>query len=91
MFVVVSYDITNDRRRRKVHKTLEGFGSRVQFSVFECHLSETQLAQLKRRLEKLIARKQDSLRFYYLCAADVRRVETMGVGRVTTVPNCRIV
>ena len=38
MYVVVSYDITNDRRRLKVMKTLEGFGERVQYSVFECRL-----------------------------------------------------
>lgn len=91
MFVLVSYDISDDRRRWKVRKTLEGFGTRVQYSVFECHLSDRQHAQLKRRLEKQIAARLDSLRFYHLCAADLKRVETMGLGRVTTLPNCRIV
>lgn len=38
MFVVVSYDIKNDKRRRKVMKLMEGYGERVQYSVFECHL-----------------------------------------------------
>ena len=35
MFVVVSYDIKNDKRRRKVMKLLEGYGERVQYREFE--------------------------------------------------------
>ncbi|HIP96765.1 MAG TPA: CRISPR-associated endonuclease Cas2, partial [Anaerolineae bacterium] len=36
MFVVVAYDISNDRRRTKLHDTLLNFGTPVQYSVFEC-------------------------------------------------------
>ena len=35
---VVSYDITSDRLRNKIAKTLEGYGTRIQYSVFECRL-----------------------------------------------------
>nr|WP_255372204.1 CRISPR-associated endonuclease Cas2 [Chlorobium sp. KB01] len=34
-FILVTYDIENDRRRTKIHKVLEGFGIAVQYSVFE--------------------------------------------------------
>ena len=37
---VVSYDISSDRLRNKVARTLEGYGTRIQYSVFECKLSE---------------------------------------------------
>lgn len=34
-FIVVSYDVVDDRRRTKVMKTLKNFGAHVQYSVFE--------------------------------------------------------
>jgi len=39
-FILVTYDIENDRRRTKIHKVLEGYGISVQYSVFECFLSD---------------------------------------------------
>jgi CRISPR-associated protein Cas2 len=41
-FVVVSYDITDDKRRVRMAKTLLGYGQRVQYSVFEAHLTQRQ-------------------------------------------------
>ena len=42
MFYVISYDIPDDRRRGQLAKVLKGFGTRVQYSVFEAHLNRTQ-------------------------------------------------
>ncbi len=41
-FYVVAYDIADDRRRSKVVKVLEAIGHRVNFSVFECMLTDIQ-------------------------------------------------
>jgi CRISPR-associated protein Cas2 len=81
-FLVVSYDIVSDLRRRKVMKTLEGFGKRVQYSVFECLLSVAQIVDLQRKLKKLVG-KDDSLRFYFISADDVKRIALMGGANVT--------
>lgn len=35
---VVAYDSPNNKRRRKLAKLLEGYGERLQWSVFECRL-----------------------------------------------------
>jgi len=80
-FLVVSYDISSNRRRYKVMKTLEGFGARVQFSVFECNLKPREIEELRRRLKKLIT-PEDSVRFYFLGAEDVKRIERLGDERV---------
>ena len=40
LFYVVVYDIPNDKRRKKVSDLLEGYGQRVQYSVFECTLTQ---------------------------------------------------
>ena len=43
MRTLVSYDISDDKRRRKVCKILEGYGYRVQYSVFECDLDDKKI------------------------------------------------
>lgn len=78
MLYVIAYDIPHDRRRTKVHKVLSGFGKWTQFSLFECHLSEKELLQLRNKLDKLLKADTDSVRFYPLCAACVAKVDTIG-------------
>ena len=75
---IIAYDIPNDRRRTKIHKVLCGFGTWTQFSLFECFLSKKELVLLKSKLAKHIDAKQDSVRFYPLCAACLEKVETVG-------------
>ncbi len=79
-FVVVVYDISNDKRRTKLHNALLDFGTPVQYSVFECLVGEPELAQLKQAVRKVIRPRVDRVRFYYLCAACVSKTEvTCGV------------
>lgn len=78
MYIVVSYDIPEDKRRTKIHKILKSYGQWVQFSVFECSLTDTQYAKLRMRLSKLIKPDQDSIRFYFLCACCQSKVERIG-------------
>lgn len=75
---VVAYDIPSDRRRTKIHKTLSGFGKWTQYSLFELYLTDKELVLLQNKLEKLIKPDQDSVRFYPLCSACVKQVETIG-------------
>ncbi len=77
LFLVVSYDIPSNRRRLKVMKTLEGFGTRVQYSVFECNLKPNQVDDLRKRLKKLVG-NEDSVRFYFISADDLKRIERLG-------------
>jgi len=72
-FLIVSYDISDDKRRLKAMKTLQDHGTRVQYSVFECRLLDPQIEKLKKRLQPLVKEPQDSIRFYFLCAGDVGR------------------
>ena len=50
---IAVYDISDDKERAKAAKILEGFGERVQESVFECYLSGNLRTRLLRRFEKL--------------------------------------
>jgi CRISPR-associated protein Cas2 len=68
MYIVISYDISEDKRRTKIHNILKSYGEWVQFSIFECDLTQTQYAKLRSRLSKLIKPETDSIRFYFLCS-----------------------
>jgi CRISPR-associated protein Cas2 len=90
MFVVISYDVVNDRRRSRIHKTLTAYGKRVQYSVFECELSGESFKRLREKLLKLYAEKEDNVRFYFLDEDAVKRIETAGVGLLERVSPVRI-
>ncbi|MFW6296576.1 MAG: CRISPR-associated endonuclease Cas2 [Halothece sp.] len=78
MFVVISYDISDDQRRTKIHKILKSYGQWMQYSIFECDLTNAQYAKLRYRLSKLIQPETDSIRFYFLCACCQGKVERIG-------------
>lgn len=66
---LVSYDISDPRRLRRVAKEMEGFGVRLQYSVFECALSETRFAALQSALHELIKHDEDQVLFISLGSA----------------------
>lgn len=71
MLVLITYDVNTTtsagrRRLRMVAKKCVAHGTRVQNSVFECILDNSQYKLLKHELEQLIDTACDSLRFYTL-------------------------
>ena len=83
MYILITYDVQTEslegqRRLRKVAKLCQNYGQRVQNSVFECVLSEIQLAELKDKLEHTMDTVYDSIRIYYLNKNENKRVVTIG-------------
>ncbi len=78
LLYVVAYDIPCDKRRKKVSDLLEGYGQRVQLSVFECVLTAHKYDELRRRLNKQVKLAEDSVRFYPLSKHTLAQVETWG-------------
>ena len=71
MLVIVCYDVSTEtregrRRLRRVARTCESIGQRVQKSVFECRVDQMQIEELEQRLLAIIDASQDCLRFYRL-------------------------
>jgi len=58
---LVSYDISDPKRLRKVHKKLLGFGDRLQFSVFRCELSNREKVLLLSALTEIMNHREDSI------------------------------
>lgn len=63
---LVSYDICHPKRLRRVARALEGFGVRLQYSVFECALDEMRLAMLKSELHPILNHEEDQVLFVSL-------------------------
>ncbi len=83
MLVLITYDVNTEdaagrKRLRKVAKECVNYGQRVQNSVFECLLDAAQYAMLKHKLEALIDKSRDSLRFYNLGNHYQSRIEHIG-------------
>lgn len=78
MLVLVVYDITDNKRRTKLAKFLEGYGERVQLSVFECFLNLEEMGQLYQQVHKRVKTAEDNVRFYWISPNSVSRVLTIG-------------
>ena len=74
-FVIIAYDIADDKRRAKVAKILKDYGVRVQYSVFEALLNWKRIIEMERRILRLIKESEDRLKIYILqrkCEKDIR-------------------
>ncbi len=78
---LISYDIRDDARWRKVYKAMRGQGDRIQYSVFRCVLTERRLAELVAKLSAAISPSEDQVLIVPLGSADAPRswrMETLG-------------
>jgi CRISPR-associated protein Cas2 len=83
MMVLVSYDVSTvtaagRRRLRRVSRTCQDYGQRVQFSVFELEVDPGRWTIIRQQLIDLIDQEVDSLRFYHLGAQWQGRIEHVG-------------
>ena len=69
---LVCYDISDDKRLRKVFKAMRNYGDHLQFSVFECQLTPTDLARCRHELNKIIHHEEDQVLFVHLGPAEGR-------------------
>lgn len=77
---LICYDIASDRLRRQIVKILEGYGRRVQYSVFECELTEKRYQELYQKLLFLAQGIQDgNICFYYICKNCTGKKQMIGI------------
>ena len=80
---LVSYDISDPKRLRKVHRVVHDFGWPMQYSVFICDLDPIELLILKKEIGSIMHHGEDSLAFINLGPPKNRGRECfsfMGVG-----------
>jgi len=78
---LVCYDIADPKRLRKVAKSCESYGSRIQYSVFECPLDSLRYQQMRAELDELIHHDNDQILFVSLgleTSKNTFRIESIG-------------
>jgi CRISPR-associated protein Cas2 len=91
MLVVVVYDIPDERRRDRLATFLEGYGRRVQESVFECFLSLQAMKKLHEQVKRQVQPVEDNVRFYWIPADAVPCTLTVGSEPPTSPPTVYII
>jgi CRISPR-associated protein Cas2 len=91
MRYIIAYDIGDDRRRLRVAKFLEGWGRRVQKSVFECKLSPDELDKIHTRLKQILILDEDRCHLYRLCGECVPKRIVIGTELELDLEGTRVV
>ncbi len=79
---LICYDICHPKRLRRVAKAMEGYGVRLQYSVFECALDEKRYRKMEAELHPLLNHEEDQVLFVSLGPEDSShslRIEAMGL------------
>lgn len=79
---LICFDIVDDRIRTKAAKVLEGYGERIQKSVFACRLTDFQRKKLINTLSKIIDPEQDSVHVYKQCTRCLNNFEYIGISHI---------
>ncbi|MBR1837007.1 MAG: CRISPR-associated endonuclease Cas2 [Kiritimatiellae bacterium] len=79
MLYLVAYDICSPRRLRHAASVCEDYGIRIEKSVFECDLSESQFASFWSDLNAEIDPEEDALVAYRICRSCVKETLTAGI------------
>jgi CRISPR-associated protein Cas2 len=81
MFVVVVYDISNNKRRTRLFNALKDFGTQVQYSIFECLLNKKEFKDMQEVVCKITKRRKDKVRIYTLCGSCQDAIKDIGTGQ----------
>jgi CRISPR-associated protein Cas2 len=69
---LVCYDISDEKRLKKVFKTMRNYGDHLQYSVFECQMTGEDLVRCRGDLTGIINQSEDQVLFVNLGPAEGR-------------------
>src|SRR4051812_8078051 len=75
---LVCYDVPDHKRRTRLAKLLDGYGRRVQYSVYEALLGSALFDKLHAEILGLIDAGADRVAVYRLCAGCAKRRLALG-------------
>lgn len=87
MLILITYDVdtisvSGQKRLRQVAKICKNYGQRVQNSVFECEVTESQFVEIRHLLSSVIDIELDSIRIYRL--GKKSNTHTITLGKITS-------
>ncbi len=81
MTALVSYDVSDNKRREHVSRILLDYGTRVQESVFWVDAEDDSVERMRARVKAAVA-AEDSVWIVPVCLVCGKRIETLGTARV---------
>lgn len=72
-FVLVTYDVSDDKRLRRIFTLLRGYGEHVQYSVFLCQLTDKDKVVLMEKVKDILHHKEDQAVLITLGPVDGKR------------------
>lgn len=88
---MVSYDISDSTRLRKVFSVMKNYGDHVQYSVFVCELNDREKILLQRDLRAVINHKEDQVLFFRIGSSSQSSEELISSLGRDYQPVCRTV
>lgn len=80
MITLITYDITDPGRLRRMHRFLKEYGINTQKSVFECDIDEAALKAIRRFCRDMLDLNSDSVLIYKICKRCMNKVTISGQG-----------
>lgn len=78
---IVSYDIRNQRRWRRLFKTMHGFGSWLQLSVFQCRLDRIRIIKMEAAINEIVNHAEDHVLILDLGPAENVKPKVSSIGK----------
>lgn len=78
---IVTYDISDQKRWRRIFKLMKGYGEWVQLSVFQCRMSRMRHAELIALLDGIIHHKDDHIVLMDIGVADKIDPKIVSLGK----------
>ena len=80
MITLITYDISDNKKRGRLHKFLKEFGVNTQKSVFECRIEADERRRIVAVCKRIVDPFEDSVRVYRLCRGCYGKTEMSGAG-----------
>jgi len=91
MISLITYDITDPKRLRRMHKFLKEYGLNTQKSVFECDIDDNALKLIRRFCREELDLDNDQVRIYKICSRCINKVSISGLGLKITQLDYRVI
>ena len=79
---IITYDISDQRRWRRVYRTLKGYGVWVQLSIFQCRLTKKRAILLESILSEIVNHSEDHVLLMDLGPVETIKPKVNSIGRV---------
>ena len=79
MNMIVAYDIAHPKRLGRVARIMKDYGHRVQKSIFETDVDERRFEEMRRRVEYVMVRELDGVKYFPLCDRCADTLVALGV------------